>query len=62
MADLTYAYCHSCTKEAKGHDKIFTLFGFRNYQGKVYVQSHCKKCRSREQKLRQQKGLERPWH
>ena len=62
MANLNYAFCPSCTKETRGYDRVFTLFGFRNFKGKVYVQSHCKKCRAREQKLRQQGGLERPWH
>ena len=62
MADLNYAYCIPCTKEARSYEQVFKLFGFRNYRERVYVQSHCKKCRAREQKLRRLKGLEKPWN
>ncbi len=57
MADLTYAYCPSCTKEAKNETKVDELFGFRNNAGYIMVQSHCRDCRKRENSMRRKAGL-----
>ena len=57
MADLGYAYCPSCTKEAKGEDNVDELFGFRNNSEYFMVQSHCRECRSRESSMRRKTKL-----
>ena len=57
MANLSYALCPSCTKEAKGKARVKELFGFRNNAGYIMVQSHCRECRSRESVMREKAGL-----
>lgn len=59
MANLSYAYCPACSKEAKGKAKVDELFGFRNNGGHIMVQSHCRECRSRESSMREKAGLRR---
>ena len=57
MINLNYAFCPCCSKEARGYDRVYKYFGFRNFQGKVYVQSHCRGCRSRESTMRKKAGM-----
>lgn len=59
MAELNYAFCPSCKKEARGIERVQKLFGLRNNAGNMQVQSHCKKCRGREQRIRRHAGLEK---
>ena len=47
------AFCHECGKTAKGRDIVYEKFGFRLYRGKEYVQSWCRKCRSRHAREKQ---------
>lgn len=57
MADLSYAFCPSCTIESKGEANVEEVFGFRNNAGYIMVQSYCKQCRSRENVMRRKAGL-----
>ena len=50
MADLTHAICPDCGKEARNEIQVMDRFGTRNFQGRVYVQSWCKDCRTRERR------------
>ena len=61
MANLNYAKCPRCPNEAKTKSQITELFGFRRYQGHIYVQSNCKRCRMRIQRRRRRLGLETSW-
>ncbi len=42
------AKCPLCQKEANGREQVNRLFGYRNMDGFVRVQSWCKDCRSRK--------------
>lgn len=61
MAELTYAKCPKCPNEAKTESQVNKLFGYRRYQGHIYVQSNCKRCRTRIQRRRRRLGLESSW-
>lgn len=44
---LDYSKCPSCkTKIARGKSEVEALFGMRNNQGYIMVQSWCRECRS----------------
>lgn len=58
-ANLSYALCPNCNKEAKGKAKVMELFGIRNNGGYMMVQSHCRECRKAESKQRRRLGLVR---
>jgi hypothetical protein len=45
MGELSFAFCPRCKKKASGENKVEELFGHRNNQGYVMVQSHCRECR-----------------
>lgn len=46
-----YAKCPRCGKVAIGEDEIEEEFGYRNMgNGKIIPQSHCRDCRSEEQR------------
>ncbi len=49
MPDLTKASCpcRACHKTANTADEVEELFGLRNMEGTIRVQSYCRECRSR---------------
>jgi hypothetical protein len=61
MKNLEYAKCPKCPNEAETESDIEELFGYRLYKGQTYVQSNCKRCRSRIQKRRRRLGIESSW-
>lgn len=56
MPYIEQAECPRCGKTANGRNAIERLFGYRTMpNGEIIPQSHCRECRSEEQKLRNNK-------